>query len=63
MPFRPALPDQPLLAYDEMTKDEFDARMAVGLSQAMADQSSSAGEVFDRLRAELGAQANEGVHR
>ena len=38
-----------------MTKEEFDARMAIGLSQAKADQSSSASEVFERLRADLGA--------
>ena len=59
MPFRPALPGQSVLARDEMTKEEFDARMAIGLSQAKADQSSPAGEVFDRLRAELGAQVND----
>ena len=39
----------------QMTKEEFDARMAIGLSQAKADQSSSASEVFERLRADLGA--------
>lgn len=59
MPFRPALPGQSLLAQDDMTKGEFDARMAIGLSQAKTDQSSPTGEVFDRLRAEVGAQVNE----
>ena len=58
MPFRPALPEQPFLSRDEMTKEEFDARMAIGLSQAKADQSSSASEVFERLRADLGASVN-----
>ena len=52
MPFRPALPQQPVPIRDEMTKEEFDARMAVGCAQAKADRSSPAEEVFKRLRSD-----------
>ena len=40
-------------AYDEMTKEEFDAAMAVGLAEAKAGKSAPADEVFDRLIGEL----------
>ena len=40
-------------AYGEMTKEEFDAAMSVGLAQARAGQSAPADEVFDRLIAAL----------
>ena len=40
-------------AYDEMTKEEFDAAMAVGLAEAKAGKAASADEVFDRLLGEL----------
>ncbi len=42
-------------AYDELTKEEFDAAMSVGLAQARAGQSAPVDEVFDRL---IGALAN-----
>lgn len=40
-------------AYDEMTREEFDAAMAVGLAEAKAGKSVPADEVFDRLIGEL----------
>ena len=40
-------------AYDEMTKEEFDAAMAVGLAEAKAGKGAPADEVFDRLIGEL----------
>ena len=49
LPFRPSVPK----ARDEMTKEEFDARMAVGLEQAKKRISSPADEVFDRLLGEI----------
>ena len=42
-------------AYDEITKEEFDAAMAVGVSQARAGQSAPVHEVFGRI---MGALAN-----
>jgi DNA-damage-inducible protein J len=38
---------------EEMTDEEFDARMAVGLSQAQADMGSPVSETFSRLRARI----------
>lgn len=53
LPFRPAMPMQHLPTRDEMTSEQFSARMAEGLAQAQADQSAPAEEVFDRLIGEL----------
>ena len=49
LPFRPSVPK----ARDEMTKEEFDERMAIGLEQAKTGISSPADEVFDRLLGEI----------
>ena len=40
-------------ARDEMSREEFDARMSVGLRQAKANQSGSLDEVFGRLFEEI----------
>ena len=53
MPFRPSIPSGRPHARDEMTDDEFDRRMAMGLAQAKADQSAPLPEVFDRLIGEI----------
>ena len=53
IPFRPALPEQPFPARDEMMTEEFDAKMAVGCAQAKADRSYPAEEAFVRLYPEL----------
>jgi DNA-damage-inducible protein J len=53
MPFRPSIPVNAPKAYDEMSKEEFDAAMSAGLAQAMADQSDPVDEVFDRLIGEI----------
>jgi DNA-damage-inducible protein J len=53
MPFRASIPTNRPLARDEMTNEEFNARMAIGLTQAKANQSAPADEVFDRLIREL----------
>lgn len=49
IPFRPAIPHQRPLSREEMSKEEFDARMAKGLAQAKADQTSPVDEVVARL--------------
>ena len=53
LPFRPSLPCSGPRAYDELTKEEFDQRMAIGLAQAKANQSAPVDEVFDRLIGEI----------
>lgn len=53
MPFRPSIPSGRPHARDEMTDEEFDRRMAMGLAQAKADQSAPLPEVFDRLIGEI----------
>ena len=53
MPFRPAIPNHVPLARDEMSKEEFDNRMEVGLRQAKANQSKPADEVFTDILNEL----------
>ena len=58
MPFRPYIPYRQPLARDEMSKEDFDNRMAVGLAQAKCDQSRPVDEVFDELLEELGANTN-----
>lgn len=54
LPFRPSLPVNDLKARDEMTKEEFDQRMAVGLEQAKQGMSSPADKVYNKLIGELG---------
>ena len=53
MPFRPSIPSGRPHARDEMTDDEFERHMAMGLAQAKADQSAPLPEVFDRLIGEI----------
>ena len=58
LPFRPSLPTVGPKAYDELTTEEFDSMMAIGLAQAKANQSAPVDEVFDRL---IGEIQNAGV--
>lgn len=53
IPFRPAIPTDRPIARDVMSDTEFDARMAVGLAQAKADQSSPVDVAFSRLIGEI----------
>ena len=53
MPFRPTVPRKCPLARDEMSQEEFDARMAIGLAQAKAGQGVPIDEAFDRLIGEI----------
>jgi DNA-damage-inducible protein J len=54
LPFRPSVPMNELKARDEMTKEEFDQRMSVGLAQAKEGMTAPAGKVYERLMGELG---------
>ncbi len=53
LPFRPSVPQRVPKARDEMTEEEFNARMAVGYEQAKKGMSRPADEVFERLRREI----------
>ncbi len=53
LPFRPTLPVHNSAAVNGMSKEEFDARMAEGLAQAKADDSSPVDVVMDRLIGEI----------
>ena len=46
-------------ALDEMTREEFDDKMAVGLAQAKANRSALVDEVFTRLTDELEYKLDE----
>ncbi len=52
IPFHLSLPKEPI-SLDSMTTAEFNSIMETGLSQAKADQSRPASEVFANLRQEL----------
>ena len=53
LPFRPSVPASRPLSLDEMTKEEFDAKMARGLAQAKAGEGIPADEFFASLRQEV----------
>ena len=53
LPFRPSIPASRPLSLDEMTKEEFDAKMARGLAQAKAGEGVPADEFFASLRQEI----------
>ena len=53
LPFRPSLPAGRQLSLDEMTKEEFNAKMARGLAQAEAGEGVPADEFFASLIQEI----------
>ena len=53
LPFRPAIPVKAPPALDEMTKEEFDAKMARGLAQAKAGEGVPVDQFFDALEKEV----------
>ena len=53
LPFRPSIPASRPVALDELTKEEFDAKMARGLAQAKAGEGIPADEFFLSLRQEI----------
>ncbi len=52
LPFRPAIPSTTLKSLDEMTKEEFDAKLVKGLAQAKTGEGVEANEFFDLLKVE-----------
>ena len=53
LPFRPSIPIQHPVSLEEMTKEEFDAKMERGLAQAKAGEGVPADEFFSSLRQEI----------
>ena len=53
LPFRPSLPTTGFVPLDEMTKEEFDNKMARGLNQAQNGEGVLADEFFSSLREEI----------
>lgn len=53
LPFRPSVPISRPTSLDEMTKEEFEAKMARGLEQAKRGEGIPADEFFDSLREEI----------
>jgi DNA-damage-inducible protein J len=53
LPFRPSIPTSRPVALNEMTREEFDAKMARGITQAKAGEGIPADEIFDSLKKEI----------
>lgn len=53
LPFRPSVPASRPLSLDEMTKEDFDAKMSRGIEQAKNGEGVSADEFFASLREEI----------
>ena len=53
LPFRPSVPMRHPASLEEMTKEEFDAKMARGLEEAETGEGVPADEFFDSLRQEI----------
>ena len=53
LPFRPAIPVSRPVALEEMTREEFDEKMARGIAQAKAGEGVPADEFFAALRQEI----------
>lgn len=53
LPFRPSVPTRRPLSLGEMTREEFDEKMARGLTQAKAGEGIPADDFFLSLRQEI----------
>ena len=53
LPFRPSIPTTGIKSLDEMTREEFDAKMARSLAQAEAGEGVAADEFFAELKQEV----------
>lgn len=53
LPFRPSIPSSSPKSLQEITREEFDAKMARGLAQARAGEGIAADEFFDALEQEI----------
>ena len=62
LPFRPYVPENGSRALSEMTKEEFDSRMAAGLADAKAGRGVSVDEAFDQLLEGLKAAGKGAIH-
>lgn len=61
LPFRPGVSVQRPLSRDEMSDEEFNARMEEGYRQAKEGLFAPAKEVFARIRKDLGLPENENI--
>lgn len=52
LPFRPSIPVSRPVPLDEMTREEFDAKMTRGLAQAEAGEGMLADDFFESLKKE-----------
>ena len=53
LPFRPSVPATRPFSLEEMTSEEFDAKMARGIAEAKAGEGIPADEFFTSLREEI----------
>ncbi|MBR1441981.1 MAG: type II toxin-antitoxin system RelB/DinJ family antitoxin [Firmicutes bacterium] len=53
LPFRPSIPTNRTTPLEDMSKEEFNAKMARGLAQANAGEGMPADEFFDSLKQEI----------
>jgi len=53
LPFRPSVPETRPASLDEMTKEEFDAKIARGIAQAKNGEGMPADEFFSSLREKI----------
>lgn len=53
LPFRPSIPVTAPKSLDEMTREEFDGKMARSLAQAESGEGIPADELFDSLKQEV----------
>ena len=53
LPFRPSIPASRPYSLEEMTREEFDAKMARGIAEANAGEGIPADEFFTSLREEI----------
>ncbi len=60
LPFTPTVKTSRQKSLEEMSEEEFDKRMATGLSQAQADMGSPVADTFERLRAGNKNEREEG---
>lgn len=53
LPFRPSIPASRPISFDEMTREEFDAKMARGLAEAKVGEGVPAEEFFASLKQDI----------
>ena len=53
LPFRPSIPVSEPKSISEITKEEFDAKMARGIAQAKSGEGIPSDEFFSKLRQEI----------